>query len=262
MAENEIPGSNHCPEPGASGELMVIGLGPGQEGEMTARAREALERAQVIVGYRTYIDLIATLIAGREVVVNGMTGEVARCREAVARAAAGARVAIVSSGDPGVYGMAGLVLEILANHPCGQEIPVTIIPGVTAATAAAAALGAPLMHDFAVISLSDRLTPWEVIGRRLEMAAAADFVLVFYNPRSHGRPDHLGRAREIILKYRQPTTPVGVVRNAGREGEVTWVRDLGSLLEVPVDMVSTVIVGNSQTRVLDGRLVTPRGYRV
>ncbi|WP_338827980.1 precorrin-3B C(17)-methyltransferase [Neomoorella thermoacetica] len=241
---------------------MVVGLGPGQETEMTARAREALARAEVIVGYRTYIDLVATLIAGREVVVNGMTGEVDRCREAVERAAAGARVAVISSGDPGVYGMAGLVLEILAAHPRGREIPVTIIPGVTAATAAAAALGAPLMHDFAVISLSDRLTPWEVISRRLEMAAAADFVLVLYNPRSHGRPDHLSRAREIILKYRQPSTPVGVVRNAGRKGEVAWLRDLDTLLELPVDMVSTVIIGNSQTRVLDGRMVTPRGYRL
>jgi precorrin-3B C17-methyltransferase len=229
---------------------------------MTGRARQALARADVIVGYRTYVDLIASLVAGREVVVTGMTGEVARCREAVARAAAGASVALVSSGDPGVYGMAGLLLEILAAHPRSREIPVRIIPGVTAATAAAATLGAPLMHDFAVISLSDRLTPWEVIARRLDLAAAADFVLVLYNPRSHGRPDHLQRARAIILQHRRPSTPVGVVRNAGREGEDAWVRDLESLLELPVDMVSTVMIGNSQTRVLDGRLVTPRGYRL
>ncbi|GEA15298.1 MAG: precorrin-3B C17-methyltransferase / cobalt-factor methyltransferase [Moorella sp. (in: firmicutes)] len=259
MSQKELPGSDSSPGPG---EIMVVGLGPGREEEMTPRARQALARAEVIVGYRTYIDLIASLTAGREVVVTGMTGEVARCREAVARAAAGARVAVISSGDPGVYGMAGLILEVLAEHPRGKEIMVRVIPGVTAATAAAAVLGAPLMHDFAVISLSDRLTPWEVIARRLELAAAADFVLVLYNPRSHGRPDHLRRARDIILQYRRPSTPVGVVRNAGREGEEAWIRDLATFLELPVDMVSTVIIGNSQTRVLDGRLVTPRGYRL
>ncbi|MDN5345315.1 MAG: precorrin-3B C17-methyltransferase / cobalt-factor methyltransferase [Clostridia bacterium] len=259
MAQKELSGGDRSPGPGA---ITVVGLGPGAEAEMTARARQALAEAEVIVGYRTYIDLIASLTAGREVVVNGMTGEVARCREAVARAVAGARVAVISSGDPGVYGMAGLILEILAENPRGAEVPVTIIPGVTAATSAAASLGAPLMHDFAVISLSDRLTPWEVIARRLELAAAADFVLVLYNPRSHGRPDHLRRARDIILRYRQPATPVGVVRNAGRVGEETWIRDLATLLELPVDMVSTVIIGNSQTRVLNGYLVTPRGYRL
>ncbi|WP_258360470.1 precorrin-3B C(17)-methyltransferase [Moorella sulfitireducens (nom. illeg.)] len=259
MAEKELPGSDGRPGPG---EITVVGLGPGGEEEMTPRARQALARAEVIVGYRTYIDLIASLAAGREVVVTGMTGEVARCREAVERAAAGARVAVVSSGDPGVYGMAGLLLEVLAAHPRRKEIMVKVIPGVTAATAAAAALGAPLMHDFAVISLSDRLTPWEVIASRLEHAAAADFVLVLYNPRSHGRPDHLRRARDIILRFRWPSTPVGVVRNAGRVGEEAWIRDLATLLDLPVDMVSTVIIGNSQTRVLDGRLVTPRGYRL
>lgn len=259
MAEKELPWSYGRSGPG---EIAVVGLGPGREEEMTPRARQALERAEVIVGYRTYIDLIASLAAGREVVVTGMTGEVARCREAVERAAEGARVAVVSSGDPGVYGMAGLLLEILAAHPRGKEIKVEVVPGVTAATAAAAALGAPLMHDFAVISLSDRLTPWKVIAGRLEHAAAADFVLVLYNPRSHGRPDHLRRARDIILRYRHPTTPVGVVRNAGRDGEETWIRDLDTFLDLPVDMVSTVIIGNSQTRVLDGRLVTPRGYRL
>ncbi|GFN23776.1 precorrin-3B C(17)-methyltransferase [Thermanaeromonas sp. C210] len=259
MAEKELPGSYRRPGPG---EIAVVGLGPGGEAEMTYRARQALEQAEVIVGYRTYVDLITSMTEGKEVVVTGMTGEVERCREAVERAAAGARVAVVSSGDPGVYGMAGLLLEILATHPRGQGIKVDVVPGVTAATAAAAALGAPLMHDFAVISLSDRLTHWEVIAARLEHAAAADFVLVLYNPRSHGRPDHLRRARDIILRFRHPATPVGVVRNAGREGEEAWIRDLATFLDLPVDMVSTVIIGNSQTRVLDGRLVTPRGYRL
>jgi len=229
---------------------------------MTPRARRALERAQVVVGYRTYVDLIAPLVKGKEILISGMTAEVDRCRQAVERAAGGARVALVSGGDPGVYGMAGLLLEILAAHPRAKGIKVEVIPGVTAATAAAAALGAPLAHDFAAISLSDRLTPWEVIASRIEHAAAADFILVLYNPRSRGRPDHLRRARDIILRFRSPETPVGVVRNAGRKGEETWIRDLATFLDLPVDMASTVIVGNSRTKVVDGRMVTPRGYRL
>ncbi|MDN5347353.1 MAG: precorrin-3B C17-methyltransferase / cobalt-factor methyltransferase [Clostridia bacterium] len=229
---------------------------------MTARARKALEEAEVIVGYHTYLDLIRDLTGGREVVATGMTGEIERCCRAVQLALAGRKVAIVSSGDPGVYGMAGLVLEILHQAAPGSRLPVAIIPGVTAATAAAAALGAPLMHDFAVISLSDRLTPWELIARRLELAAQGDFVTVLYNPRSHGRQRHLHLAQEIFLRYRSPETPVGVVRNAGREGEEVWVSDLLKFADLPVDMLATVIIGNSQTRVLDGRLVTPRGYRL
>jgi precorrin-3B C17-methyltransferase len=171
-------------------------------------------------------------------------------------------VAVVSGGDPGVYGMAGLVLEILANWAEGETPEVEIIPGITAATAAAALLGAPLVQDFAVISLSNRLAPWEEIARRLAGAAAADFVLVLYNPKSHGRRWQLAAARDIILRYRPPTTPVGVVRLAGRPGEEKWVTDLVGLTELPVDMVSTVIVGNSKTRVVGTRMITPRGYRV
>ena len=229
---------------------------------MTARARRAVEEAQVIVGYHAYLDLIHDLIGNREVVATGMTAEVERCRRAVELALAGRRLAIVSGGDPGVYGMAGLVLEVLHQASPGSRLPVKIIPGVTAATAAAAALGAPLMHDFAVISLSDRLTPWDLIARRLELAAQGDFVAVLYNPRSHGRWRQLHLAQQIFLRHRSPETPVGVVRNVGREGEEVWVSDLLGFADFPVDMRATVVIGNSQTRVLDGRLVTPRGYEL
>lgn len=228
---------------------------------MTAGALEALERAEVIVGYHVYIELIRDLIGNREVVSSGMTQELERCRQAVRLALDGKRVAVVSSGDPGVYGMAGLVLEVLEQAAPGSRLPVKIIPGVTAATAAAALLGAPLMHDFAVISLSDRLTPWDLIVQRLEMAARGDFVTVLYNPRSHGRQSQLQQAGEIFLSHRPPETPVGVVRNAGRGGEEVWVSNLQKFAGLPVDMLSTVIIGNSRTRVLNGRLVTPRGYK-
>ncbi|MGB9660558.1 MAG: precorrin-3B C(17)-methyltransferase [Moorellaceae bacterium] len=227
---------------------------------MTYRAREALARAEVVAGYRPYLEQIGELLSGKEIIASGMTEEVERCRRAVRRAKEGARVVVVSGGDPGVYGMAGLVLEILHQEGLKRELRIEIIPGVTAATAASAALGAPLMHDFATISLSDRLTPWEVIARRIELAAQADFVLVLYNPRSRGRPEHLSRAREIVLQYRRRDTPVGVVRNVGRAEEEIWLSDLDSFIHLPIDMQATVIIGNSQTRVLDGWMVTPRGY--
>ncbi|MGI9953215.1 precorrin-3B C(17)-methyltransferase [Moorellaceae bacterium AZ2] len=259
MPQNELPGSNGSP---GQGSLAIIGLGPGDCQDMTPRAREALVKAEVVVGYGPYLDLIPTLLAGKEIIATGMRGEVERCRRAVRRAAQGARVAVVSGGDAGVYGMAGLVLEILHREGLKRQVTVEVIPGVTAATAAAAVLGAPLMHDFAVISLSDRLTPWELIARRIELAAQGDLVIVFYNPRSRGRPGHLSRAREIILRYRSGNTPVGVVRLAGRPGEERWLSDLNSFLDLPIDMLTTVIIGNSQTRVLNGWMVTPRGYRL
>jgi adenosylcobyric acid synthase len=226
---------------------------------MTYEAREAIESADTVVGYQTYLDLIKPLLAGKEVVSSGMTREVERCREALRLAAEGRTVALVSSGDAGIYGMAGLVLEL--SPP--ENIEVVIVPGVSAVQAAAAVLGAPLMHDFAVISLSDLLTPWELIEKRLAAAAAADFVVALYNPRSKGRVRHIERARELLLASRSPQTPVGIVRNACREGEV---KILSTLAEMPldsIDMFSLVMVGNSATYV-DGqmRMVTPRGYSV
>jgi len=214
------------------------------------------------VGYITYIDLIRDFIGEREVISTGMTREIERCRKAVEVASAGRRVAVVSSGDPGVYGMAGLVLEIMEAQGLLGVIPVEIIPGITSATASAAKLGAPLMHDFAVISLSDLLTPWETIAKRLEAAARADFVIVLYNPASKKRTWQIEKAQEIFLRHKPPTTPVGIVKNAAREEETVLITDLQSLLAHPVDMLSTVIVGNRSTRQAGDFMITPRGYQV
>lgn len=241
---------------------MVVGLGPGGTELLSPLAREAIAGCPVVAGYKTYLDLIPDLLAGKEIICTGMTREVERCAQALARAAAGARVAIVSSGDPGVYGMAGLILEMAARDGLLEQVDIQVVPGITAATAAAARLGAPLMHDFAVISLSDLLTPWELIERRLEAAAAADFVVVLYNPASHRRREQIKIARQIMLRHKAPATPVGLVRNAYREDESCVVTDLQHLLEHPVDMLTIVFVGNSSTRVLGRYMVTPRGYQV
>ncbi len=241
--------------------LYVVGIGPGDLKHMTYEAREAIESAGAVVGYATYLKLIEPLLNGKEVFSSGMTRETERCREAIRMAAEGKTVALVSSGDAGVYGMAGLALELLkANN---DNIEIVIIPGVSAVQAAAAVLGAPLMHDFAVISLSDLLTPWELIEKRIRAAAEADFVIALYNPRSKGRAGHMERAREIILSSRQSETPVGIVRNACRAGEEKIVSTLGEMPLKRIDMFSLVIIGNSATHVdAQGRMVTPRGYAV
>lgn len=235
----------------------MVGLGPGNENCLTPEALQAVRQADVVVGYKTYINLIAHLVADKEVISNGMRAEIQRARKAVELAAGGRKVAVVSSGDPGVYGMAGLVLEVAAG-----KVPVAVVPGLTAATAAAASLGAPLMHDFAVISLSDLLTPWETIVKRLEAAAGADFVIVLYNPKSKGRQRHLAGARQVILRHRRPDTPVGIVRSARRGEETRVITTLSNMLEHRVDMLSTVIIGNSQTVVENGYMITPRGYKL
>ncbi len=226
---------------------------------MTPKARQAIESADVVIGYKTYIELVQDLIKpGVEVVSGTMGREVDRAKAAVAKALENKAVVVVSSGDPGVYGMAGVVLEAAAFEKA--EVPIEIVPGVTAATVAASKLGAPLVTDFAVISLSDLLTPWELIEKRLNAAASADFVIVLYNPQSLGRKKHLAKAHEILLSYRKPGTPVGIVKQAGREGEASVVTTLKAMLDCDVDMVSTIIVGNSTTRVVNQRMVTPRGY--
>ncbi|NPV52725.1 MAG: precorrin-3B C(17)-methyltransferase [Firmicutes bacterium] len=227
---------------------------------MSFRAKEAIEDAEVVVGYRTYLDLITELIAGKEVLASGMTQEVERCRQALDRALQGKRIALVTSGDPGIYGMAGLILEMV--HKEGMRLPVEIIPGITAALAAAASLGAPLMNDFAAISLSDLMTPWEIIERRLAAAAEADFVTVLYNPRSSTRREQLARAREIFLRYRDENTPVGVVRNCKRGDEEINIHCLRDFLDLRIDMLTTVIIGNSTTFTFDKFMITPRGYRL
>lgn len=239
-----------------------MGTGPGATAYLSGKALEVLSRAEVVVGYKTYVDLIEHLLEGKEVLSTGMTREIERCTLAVDRARQGDQVAVISSGDPGVYGMAGLVLEILEREGLLDTIPFEVVPGITSATAAAARLGAPLMHDFAVISLSDLLTPWEVITARLELVAQGDFVVVLYNPASHRRRKQIEQAREIMLKYRDPSTPVGVVRNLMRDGEARVLTDLARMLEHNIDMLSTVIVGNRSTRQAGDWLITPRGYRL
>ena len=239
-------------------KVTCVGLGPGAADDLTLRARAALEDAELIVGYTTYIELIRDAFAHKELLATPMRGEVERCRLALERAAEGTRVAVVCSGDPGVYGMAGLLIQLAPAYP---GVEVEVIPGVTAATGGAAVLGAPLMHDWCTISLSDLMTPWELIERRLAAAAEADFCISLYNPSSHGRSDYLRRACDVLLAHLDPATVCGWVRNVGRDGEESHVLTLRELRDARVDMLTCVFVGNSQTRVVDGRMVTPRGYR-
>lgn len=239
---------------------------------MIPEAQEALAQAEVVLGYTTYLELIADLLAGKEVHGSGMRKEVERCGEAIDHALKGKKVALVSSGDAGIYAMAGLVLDLCRERglsltrsendaaPTNADLCVQVIPGVAAFNAAASILGAPLMHDFAAVSLSDHLTPWELIEKRLEAVAAADFVVAIYNPKSKSRPDLLEKARSILLRHKSAGTPVGVVRKAMREGQFHCVSTLGELPFDEVDMQSVVLVGNSQTYVWDGWMVTPRGY--
>ena len=236
--------------------IYVVGLGPGRKEEMTGRALAALERCDTILGYRAYIELVRQIFPEKDLRASPMKAEVERCREALELALSGRTVGLVSSGDPGVYGMAGLMLEVAAGRT-----DVEIVPGVTAANSAAALLGAPLMHDFAVISLSDLLTPWNSIERRLDAVAAADFVVCLYNPVSRGRPTHLQWACDILLRYKAPETVAGWARSVGREGERRCVTTLGKLRDAELDMFCTAVVGNIGTTVMEGRMVTPRGYR-
>ena len=239
-------------------KLYCIGIGPAGEEQMTLRAVRALEKCDCVAGYGLYLDLIANLIEGKERIQTGMTREVDRCAAALEAAKAGRTVAVVSSGDAGVYGMAGLLLELCEHAP---EIEVEVIPGITAACSGGAVLGSPLTNDFACVSLSDLLTPWEVIEQRLRGAAAGDFAVALYNPASRKRTDHLRRASDILLETRPPETVCGVVRNIGREGESYRLTTLGALRDTAVDMLTTVFVGNSRTKAVNGRMVTPRGYR-
>jgi precorrin-3B C17-methyltransferase len=255
---------------GGTGSLAVVSLGPGSRPFLAPHALRALESAEAVFGYKTYLELISDLLEGKEVFASGMRKEVERCRAAIDAALSGRKVALVSSGDAGIYGMAGLVFDLcrerglrVAPPPGGEsgcDFVIEVIPGVAAVNAAAALLGSPLMHDFAVVSLSDHLTPWDVIEKRLHAAASADFVVALYNPRSHSRPDLLEKARRILLRFRTEETPAGVVRRAMREGQWVSLTTLGKLPVEEVDMQSIVIVGNSQTYIWNGWMVTPRGY--
>ena len=242
-----------------SGSLVVVGLGPGAIDLMAPRARTALEQAEVVVGYRTYLDLVRDCLnPASEVISSSMMQEIDRCRKAMELAEAGRRVALVCGGDPGIYAMAGLVFEVAKAMEA--TVPIDIIPGIAALNSCAAILGAPLMHDFAAISLSDLMTPWEMIERRLEAVAPADFVVVIYNPKSKKRTDQIVRTREIMLGHRSPDTPVGIVSGATRGHETVRLSTLANMLDEEIGMQTTVIIGNSQTFVWRDKMVTPRGY--
>lgn len=239
-------------------KIYVIGIGPGAYEQMTQRAVRAMENSDLIVGYTVYVDLVKEHFAGKEFKTTPMRKEVERCILAFEEANAGKTVSMICSGDAGVYGMAGLMYEIGADYP---ETELEIIPGVTAATGGASVLGAPLIHDFCLISLSDLLTPWEKIEARLLGASQADFVICLYNPSSHKRSDYLQKACDLMLHYKSPETICGTVTNIGRDGECAKVMTLKELRDTKVDMFTTVFVGNEQTEIINGKMVTPRGYR-
>lgn len=245
--------------PPSTGLLSVVGLGPGATDLMAPRALQALTQAEVVVGYRTYLDLVLDCLnPASEVISSSMMQEIDRCRKALQLAEGGKRVALVCGGDPGIYAMAGLVYELAKAEEA--TVTIDIIPGIAALNACAAVLGAPLMHDFAAISLSDLMTPWELIEKRLEAVAPADFVVVIYNPKSKKRTDQIVRAREIMLEHRSPQTPVGIVGGASREHETVRLTTLEKMLDEEIGMQTTVIIGNSQTFCWRDKMITPRGY--
>ena len=237
--------------------VYVVGIGPGAYEKMTVEAAEALRKSDVIIGYTVYVELVKEHFPDKEFMTTPMTKEVDRCVLAFEEAKKGRVVSMICSGDAGVYGMAGLMYEVGVQYP---EVELSIIPGVTAATGGAAVLGAPLIHDFCLISLSDLLTPWEKIEKRLLNAAEADFVICLYNPSSRKRHDYLAKACDLVLRFQGEDTVCGIVENIGREGEAWKVMSLKELRDTQVDMFTTVFIGNSQTKVLGGKMVTPRGY--
>ena len=241
-------------------KIYAVGLGPGDMGYLAPRAEAALLESDVIVGYINYVELIPELIKNKEVIATGMTGEIERCEAAINEALKGKKVCVVSSGDAGIYGMATLLYELAEKYP---DIKIEVIPGITAAVSAAAILGSPLTNDFAVISLSDLLTPWEVIEKRLDACGAADMVLCLYNPQSKKRNDYLEKACAIILRHKSPDTKCGYVRNAFRgNDDDSCICTLAELPKAQVDMFTTVIIGNASTKIINGKLVTTRGYKI
>jgi precorrin-3B C17-methyltransferase len=254
-------------------KIYVVGTGPGEISQLTGKAHDALLSCDVIVGYNVYVNLIREHFPDKEVITTPMTKEVERCELAVQEALKGKTVAVVSSGDAGVYGMAGLMFEVLNKcegaktgdkdfRDSSPKIDIEVIPGVTAALSGSAVLGSPLTNDFAVVSLSDLLTPWEVIEKRLSAAALGDFAIAIYNPESRTRKGYLKRACQILLQHKSPDTVAGMVRNRGREGQTYRLTTLSELADIQVDMFTTVFVGNSQTMVLGGKMVTKRGYKM
>lgn len=243
-------------------KISVVGIGPGTVDEMTPRARRAVESAEVVAGYNTYIKLIEPLLDGKKIIGRAMMQEVERCQLAVEETLAGRNVVVVSSGDAGIYGMAGLVVEMILDLPDENRPQFEIVAGVSAVNAASAILGAPLMNDFAVVSLSDLMTPWEVIRKRIRAAGEGDFVIALYNPKSKRRTTQLDEVQKILLEFRDKNTPVGIVTNAGRDGETKIISTLENFTREEVNMFSLVLIGNSQTFVKADFMITPRGYKL
>ena len=242
------------------GKITIVGIGPGNISEMTPKVRLAIEKAEVIAGYNTYIKLITELIGGKKIIGTAMMQEIERCQMTIEEARAGKNVALISSGDAGIYGMAGLVIDMILDLPENERPQFEVVAGISAVNAAAAILGAPLMHDFAVISLSDLMTPWELIKKRVECAAAGDFVIALYNPKSKKRVTNILEVQEILLRYKNKNTPVGIVTNAGRLNERKIISTLENFTNEEINMFSLVLIGNSQTYVKAGFMITPRGY--
>lgn len=238
-------------------KIYVVGIGPGNIENMTFEAYNALKKSDIIIGYKTYIELVKEEFKDKELISSPMKKEVDRCKEVMELAKKGKVVSLISSGDAGVYGMAGIMLEVAT-----EDYEVEVIPGVTACNAAAAVVGAPIMHDSVNISLSDLLTDWELIKKRVALASDGDFVIALYNPKSNGRVTQLEEAREIMLKYKKKETVVAIVKNAKRENQSVVLTDLGHMLEFEVDMLTTVIIGNSNSFVKNGKMITPRGYKL
>lgn len=238
-------------------KIYVVGIGPGAYEKMTIEAASALKNCDVIIGYTVYVDLVKEHFADKTFLTTPMTKEIERCELAFDEAQAGKTVAMICSGDAGVYGMAGLMYEVGERYP---KIEIVVLPGVTAALGGGAVLGAPLIHDFCLISLSDLLTPWEKIEKRLLCASEADFSICLYNPGSKKRSDYLQKACDLMMKFKSPETVCGTVSNIGREGEAMQVMTLAELRDTKVDMFTTVFIGNSGTREIAGHMVTPRGY--
>lgn len=242
------------------GLIYVVGTGPGDKEYICQKAIEAMENSDIIIGYKTYIQLIKPFIKNTELISSSMMKEVDRCEEVLKLAQTGKTISLISSGDPGIYGMAGIMLEVVAANK--SNVQVEVVPGISAASSAASLLGAPLMNDYVVLSLSDLLTPWELIEKRLHAAGSGDFVTAIYNPRSKTRITQLDTAIEIFLKYHKPQTPVGIVKHAMREKQEVVITDLANLDKQNIDMFTTLIIGNSKTQVIDGKMVAIRGYKV
>lgn len=240
------------------GKIYVVGIGPGNMEDISIRAYNTLKNVDIIAGYITYVDLVKDEFSEKEFYVSGMKKEIDRCEKVLELAKEGKKVALISSGDAGIYGMAGIMIEVAL----GSGIEVEIIPGITSSVAGASLVGAPLMHDQAIISLSDLLTDWEVITKRIDRASDGDFVISLYNPKSKGRTEQIVEAREIMLKYKAATTPVALLRHVGREDENYTLTTLEDMLNHEIDMFTVVIVGNSKTYVKGGKMITPRGYHL